>query len=526
MIHKQWILWLFILSILLPVTSSQAAPSPVTLVVANDFDFEEAGLDPARAFSDTYLILGKAMYDQLTTVKPDRPSEVAPLVAQTWEISPDGTVYTFHLRQGILFSTGRELTAEDVKFSYERLKNVKSNPAFFMDGIKSITVPDPYTVRITLEAPDATFLQRTGAIYTGILDRVEVQAHGGTSAPDAATTDQAKAWLDQNSAGSGPFILKEWVRNTEVRLEANPNYWGGRPQVDIALFKAVQDPTTQAQMLSRGDVDIALNIDFDTAEALKNEPGVVIEKGQSLNLIYIGMTANPEVCAPCANQKFRQAVSYAIDYNGLNNGVLAGNAITPPSILTIGFLGADLVPPLQRDLAKAKQLLAESGVATGTVVQAKYANFNIYGVDYNIVMQKLQADLAEIGIALELVPMETSVFLQEYRGQKVGFAAGWWAPDYLDPHSNIDAFAIPTGVIAKRMFYKNLENVELVAKALQTTDREERAKLYAQIIRNLQTDANFLGLIQPKVVLAYRKNIEGYIYHPIGNLPLVNIVKK
>ena len=505
-----------------------AAPSGASaqskqLVIAMDVDVVD--MDPARAFSDTYLIIGKAMYDQLTELDPKDPTKINPQLAEKWEISPDGKVYTFQLRKGVKFPSGNELTSEDVKFSLERLQNLKSNPGFLMDGVEKVEAPDPTTVRFTLTAPDASFLPRTSAVYMAILDSKEAKAHGCTNAADAEKTDKGKEWLDDHSLGSGPFILERWERNSEIRLKANPNYWRGKPGFETVVVKYVKDATTQSQMLQRGDIDIAMNIDPDTGKQLQGVAGVKLQQGLSPSIIYLAMTTKKEVSPEVANQKVRQAVSLSIDYDGLCNQVLAGAAVTPPSVIPNGFLGADSVPGLKRDVAKAKALLAEAGYPNGVKITAHYANLTMFGVDFNVVMQKLQADLKEAGITLELVPQEMSVFLEGYRGGKDAFVIGWQTPDFYDSHANAWALGASDGVFCKRMAYVNPENDKLVADAVKTTDPEARKALYAKLLKNIQNDANFLSLIQPKENVAYRDNIKGFEYHPVVKVDIPKLSK-
>ncbi len=504
------------------LAAAQPAAQAKQFVMALDLDL--VVFDPHRAFEDTYLIIGGAIYESLTQLDPKDPSRVIPLLAEKWDISRDGKVYTFTLKKGVKFSTGREMTSADVKFSLDRLQNLKGNPAFLMDGIKQVDAPDPYAVKFTLADPDASFLARTSAIYMAIIDSQEAKAHGATSASDADKTDQAKAWMDDHTIGTGPYVLEKWERNAEVRLAPNPNAWR-TPNFSSVVIKQVKDPTAQAQMLQRGDVDIAMNIDPDRAKQLKTVPGVVIQQGLSPTLIVLGMTANPQISPIVANKKFRQAVAWTIDYEGLTKQLLADNAVTPPSILPYGFLGADTVPGFKRDLAKAKSLLAESGYKPGTKVTLAYPNTTLFGVDRNVVAQKLQADLLEAGITLELVPQEQSVFLENYRGRKDMMAMGWQTPDFPDSHANAWGFGATDGIFSKRVFYVNPDNDKLVAQGLQATDPNVRKAAYAKLLTNIQDDANFIALVQPKENIAYRDYVKGLFYHPVVKVPITVISK-
>lgn len=506
----------------------EAPPDEVTgkqLIVARDFDLNT--IDPHRAFEDTALIVLKAMYDQLTGLDEEDPSLIVPSLAESWDISEDGLVYTFSIRSGVKFTSGNDLTAEDVEFSLNRLKNLMGNPSFLLDGVASVEATGPLTVVVTLENPDASFLSKTAGIYMSIVDSKLAAENGATSGPDAADTDTSQEWLDANSAGSGPFIFESWTRNQDIRFTANTDYWKGRPNVDSIILRDLKDITTQKQLLQQGDLDIAMNIDPDAAQEIQGMPGVVIQQQRGFNQVYMAITQIEEVNEALAtNQALRQAISYAIDYDGLNNLVLAGNAEQPPSIVPNGFLSADLVPLIVRDLDKANQLMVEAGYPDGISLELYYPNATFYGVDFNLVAQKLQADLAEVGINITPIPQATSVFNPAYRASELPMVFSYWAPDWMDPNTLIDSFATPSSIVAKRMGYVNEENAELSMQGMASTDREERAQIYAQIQRNLQEDAHILGMIQPKVVLAYRDNILNYKYHPIATVDLYAVDKR
>jgi peptide/nickel transport system substrate-binding protein len=510
-----------------PTEAPEAEPpaEEVQLVLARDMDL--VTLDVHRSFEDTALLVENALYDQLVTIDPEEPSTILPMLAESWTISDDGLVYTFKLRSGVKFSSGNDLTADDVKFSFERLYNLQGNPWFFLAGMESVEVVDPLTVQITLESPAADFLARLTGIYVAVIDSKVAMENGATSGPDAQETDQAQAWLDENSAGTGPFMLDRWIRDQEVRLVANPYYWGDAPKVDSVLIRDMKDFTTQKQLLMQGDIDIAMNIDPDAVAELESTAGVVIETALANSQTYMGMTAGEDVQADLAtNQALRQAISHAIDYDGINNELLAGLAVQPPSIVPIGFLSVDQVEPIPHDLEKAKQLMEEAGLADGIDLDLYYPNATYYGVDYSLVAQKLQSDMAEIGINVTLIPQDPTVFLPAYRAGELPWVISYWMPDWFDPSTQTDTMLIPNAVASKRLHYESERMAELSAAALATTDREERIRLYAEMQEQAQVDAHLLGMIQNRVVLAYRDNITHYAYHPVASIDLHLTEKK
>jgi peptide/nickel transport system substrate-binding protein len=505
-----------------PPTAEPAKPKQ--LVVAQSVDVVD--MDPARAFSDTYLVIGKAMYDTLTELDVKNPGSYLPGLADKWEISPDGKVYTFTLHQGVKFESGREMTAADVAWSLLRLKNLQGQPAWLMDGVDKVEAIDTYTVQFTLAAADASFLARTSVAYMATLDSEVAQANGCAGGADAATADTCKEYLDLHSLGTGPYVLDTWARDSEIRLKANPNHWRGTPNFDSIVFKYASDATTQAQLLQQGDVDFAINLDPDTAKTLEGSAGVLLKKEISLSQVYLGFNTRPEISEVTSNVKFRQAVGYAIDFEGIV-ALQGGYASTPGSVIPLPLLGGDAMPPIKRDLEKAKALLTEAGYPDGVTVDLHYPAIVQFSVDFNVLAQKLQSDLAEAGITLNLFPEEFSVFIAPYRAGEAVMVIGYSTPDYADPNAHTSNFASTAGgIFNKRMGYSNPKVDELAAAAVQTADPVERKRIYTELYTLFNADAVFYPLVEPMDVIGYRDNILNFTYNPVNKLNLWEVDKK
>jgi peptide/nickel transport system substrate-binding protein len=231
-----------------------------TLIIVRNMD-DYVTNDPNRQYEYTAQMFDQSAYDTLVTVEAPDFTKIQPKLTERWEISSDGLTYNFHLRKGVKFSSGNRLTANDVRFSFLRLKNLQDNPSFFMDPVKDIQVVNDTTVKVTLSAPDASFLAALAAPPTGILDSKTVIARGGTDAGNAKDVDKATPWLNEQSAGSGPYILTSFRKNEQATLERNPGYWGPTPYFAKIVFLHVKDGTTQREMVERGDADIAQDFD-------------------------------------------------------------------------------------------------------------------------------------------------------------------------------------------------------------------------------------------------------------------------
>jgi peptide/nickel transport system substrate-binding protein len=479
--------------------------------------------DPSRTFEFTSQIIDRAAYDTLVTVEPPDFTKIQPNLATRWTVSPDGTAYTFTLRSGVKFVSGNPLTAQDVRFSFRRLKHLKDQPSFFADPIKDVEVVNDTTVRIVLGAPDASFLAALAGVPMGIVDSKTVIAHGGTDAEDAKEKDKATEWLNGNSAGSGPYKLTAFTKDVEAVLERNAGYWGPKPHFARVLFKHVPSGTTQREMVERGDADIAQDLDADLVAKIKEGPRIRIVSALSLNLVYLALNHNAEVSKELGDKRVRQAIAYAIDYDGIIKGLLRGGAEQPPGQIPIGILGVDRAMARKRDLARAKQLLAEAGHPSGFSMKLNYWTRPLQGVPNEPLAAKVQADLAAVGIKATLEPKEFSVVVPEYRSGKVPMIIAEWTPDFLDPDPWADAFYRKGGPATKRVAYDNPRVNELIATAKKEMDPKRRAGLYQEIQRIALEDVPYVPLAQPKVYVGLNPAIKGYAIHPIWFVTLAKL---
>jgi peptide/nickel transport system substrate-binding protein len=501
---------------------AQAQSRQETLILASSIA-DYITNDPSRTFEFTSQIIDRAAYDTLVTVEPPDISVVRPRLATSWEISKDGKVYTFKLRPGVKFASGNPLTAADVRFSLRRLKNLKDQPSFFMDPVKDVEVVNDSTVRIILTDADASFLAALSCVPCGIIDSKTVMAHGGTDAEDAKEKDKATEWLNQNSAGSGPFKLVSFVKDVEAVLERNAGHWGPKPYFAKVIFKHVASATTQKEMVERGDADIARDIDPDTAATIKDGPKIKLASGQTLNLIYLAMNNTKEVGKEFADKRVRQAIAHAVDYDGIIKGLLRGGADQPPANIPIGILGVDKSLARKRDVAKAKQLLAEAGYPNGFAAKLSYWTRPLQGVSNEPLAAKIQADLAAVGIKVTLEPKEFSVLVPEYRAAKVQMIIAEWTPDYLDPAPWADAFYRKGGPATKRVVYDNPKMNDLIANGVRETDPKKRGQIYGDIVKLAIEDMPYVPMIQAKVFFALTPSLKGFTYHPVWFVTLTNL---
>ncbi len=486
--------------------------SPLIIAISED----TASLDPARSFETLPSIVHKATYQTLVTFPPNSVEQIIPSLAASWDISEDGTVYTFSLDPDAVFSNEDPVMAGDVVFSFKRLKNITGNPSFLAETVASIEAADDSTVVVTLTQPDPAILAKMVFGAFSIVNRSEVEANGGSAAEDAATADTAESWLNSNSAGSGPYILEKWEPEVETVLVRNPNYWGDSGKIERIIFRNIPEAATQKIQLEAGDIDIAFDLSADQVPSLQGNPNVTVFEGLSDTLVFLKGNQDKSIGGAMSNPTVLQAVRYALDYEGIRL-LAGGQAVTPPSMLPVGFLGAyGSDKAFTRDIDKAKELLAEAGYADGLDIDLAYPDFTFAGINFGTFAQKVQADMNEAGFNVTLQPGDVQVALEAYRQGTEPFGLWLWLPDYRDSLDYVEF--LPSGVVGNRLNWHD-ENAEAaileIRDAAKTeTDDDVRAGLFEQMQDYLQESGPYAPILQPGLQIGLNSRIEGFVYNP------------
>ena len=483
--------------------------------------------DPAHVYEISSNPIMAGAYETLVFQNPPDITKYEAILAkevptaQNGGISADGKTYTFHLRENVKFHTGNTMTADDWVFSLRRLHYISDNPSFLADPFSTkdavnVKAVDPMTVSFTLDAPNVAFLSYLSTNNSVVVDSKAVKAKGGTDAPDAKDTDKAKDFLDQNSAGTGPFILKSFTLKDQVVMDKNPNYWREPAKIDRFILKMMKDSGTERQQLEAGAIDIANDLDPDAVAALAKNNNFTITKGNTLDHVYLALNTSPDVGGILSNKLVRQAIGYAVDYDGIIKGLEGGAAVQPPTIIPIGLLGVDKVTPMYKtDLNKAKDLIKQANASGQTIKFTYGAGDVIEAVALDTLAPKLKADIEQIGLKVDLAPVEPQQRLADYRAGKLQFTVSSWSPDYADVHTYAEPFGKTGGAAAKRVKYSNPAVDALLDQGLKETDPAKRADIYAQIQKTIMDDAPFLVLLQPVAQIVSKKTITGYVYHPV-----------
>ncbi|MDI6029029.1 ABC transporter substrate-binding protein [Corticibacterium sp. UT-5YL-CI-8] len=498
------------------------------LVVARAFDVNS--LDPARAWCDTCVIYLSNVYETLLTLDKDNKT-LKPELAVSWEANADQTQFTFKLDPDALFSDGTPVESKDVKFSFERLKNVKGGPSFFMDGLKSIEAPEPKTVVVTTEAPNSEFLNILSSSYAGVQNSDVALANGATAAADADKTDGAEAWFQTNSIGSGPYVLAGFKPDEELRFGSNPHYKRTTVNITNAVLTNTKDSVSQAQMLESGAADIAMQIDADTAKQLPADT-VVVEAVPSPNFVYVALSPGAKGNKVPLTKEIREAISLSLDYDGIIDFTTGGAGKPQASPIPNGFPGTEGLPMPKQDLDKAKAILEKAGLSGGFEIDATFPNVNSFGVDFTLMMQKVQQDLARVGIKALIQPVEMSVWRTQIRADGIPLSGVFYAPDYFGSAQYVQYF----GMIEGSPWWKraggerdpsvvNPKETQLLKQVLAAPE-DKKEELYHAIALEMISDKIILPLVSPDIILAYRKGVEGVRFSACCLLPLDEISRK
>ena len=482
-------------------------------------------LDPAHGYTQTTGIINRVTYETLVTFPDADASAIVPLLATDWTVSEDGLSYMFNLNTAATFANGDPVTADDVVFSFNRLKNVQGTPSFLAANIASVTADDADTLTVVLTTPDPAFLANLAANPFSITNDTQVTENGGSAAEDAATADTAEVFLNGTSAGSGAYVLESWEPQVETVLVRNANYWGEAPYFDRIIITNIPEAATQKVALESGEIDIALDLTSDQLSTMGDNADVTVATTPGNIVHFLLMNNNPELGGPVSDPLVQLAIRYALDYEGYK--ALWGG-ITPASPLAIGQLSAyGEDQAFVRDLDQARALLAEAGYADGFEITLSYPIFTFQGVNMETNAQKIQADLAEVDIVVTLNPGELQVSLEEYRTGQQGFAYWFWGPDFLDP---IDVLSfLPSGKVGGERANWTDENAEqaiidLREQAAVESDPAARVALFQQIQDYLRESGPWAAFLQPNVQTAFRSDLQGYTWHPqwLINLALLS----
>ena len=496
-----------------------AAQTPPGVLIVGQIA-EPKALDPAAvtAVNDFRILMN--VYDGLVRYKSGT-LEVEPALATAWEISEDGTEYTFTLREGVTFHDGSPFNAEAVVFNFERMLN-EDHPyhdtgpfplAFFFSSVSSVEAVDDLTVKFTLSEPYAPFLSNL-AYPTGlIVSPAAVEQHG--------------ADFGRNPSGTGAFTFAEWRSNEAVVVEANPDYWDGAPELQAVVFRPITDANTRTAEMLAGGIDMMVEVPPVALSQFQDDAFQVFEQAGP-HVWFLILNAKE---GPFADKRVRQAANYAINKEALVNDVLEGTAEvaagpTPPAF---AWAYNEALEPYPYDPEKAKELIAEAG-AEGAELTFYVTEGGSGMLDPVAMGTAIQADLNAVGLDTTIETYEWNTFLGQVNPGLEGKAdmaeMAWMTndPDTL-PFLALRSDAWPDKGGFNSGYYSNPEVDELLEKARVATDQDERAALYKQMQEIVQEDAPWVFVANWKQNAVTNDRVEGFELQPSFFLLLDDVSK-
>ena len=462
-----------------------------TLRVA--FQNEWAGLDPHVVSSySSYQVLFNVV-ENLTAYDDDL--NLVPALAESWEQSEDGLTWTFKLREGVMFHNGREMTAEDVKWSFDRLIDPATgagNAGNVGPADTQIEVIDDYTVAITHPEP-VGILPQTLAFNpaSGIIAMESLEDDGTISVP----------------IGTGPFQISEVEGTTRLVLDRFDDYWqDGYPYLDQIVIEPIPDDTVRETALLGGEVDWVLAIAPQNYQSLVDNPDIVVDTAPQLSYDYIGMNLTRE---PFDDVRVRQAIALAIDRQVLCEAGFFGLCETIQGPVGSGSPWDFNYEPYDQDIERAKALLTEAGYPDG--FEMELLPTTQYGETVRAA-QVLQQQLAEIGIDATINAPEWSEWLElEGNFMYDAYICNWNglidADQYYYLQHRSDQVFNFTG-------YNNPEFDELVDAGRAISDFDERYQIYEQADEVLVDDAPYIYMYNKEEIRAYAPYVKGFVVRP------------
>ena len=473
---------------LLLALSAQAAAAEKTLRVAYADDV--ATFDPDDAIILVGLDASRVLYEGLVQYKPGT-TEIVGWLAEHWTISPDGLTYSFTLRDGVTFHDGRPMAATDVLAYFERRRHPTLPLSYFLDGVDSMSAPDPRTFVIRLKAPQPAFLDRLASPWAP-------KVVGPGALVDHEGGDLGVTWLNDHADGTGPFMLAEMVRGQRYVLVRNPHYWGPQPYFDRIELLIVPTINQQMLMLQRGEIDIVEHgYPFDQLDRLP--PGLKLDTHDPLGLEMAYFNRTKALRDPAVRQAVIAAINPAYWLHDVFGGFAAPARSLYPKAMVMG--PAPIAFP--DDLDAARRAVAAAGPVTIEIgftdqeaaVQQRIAEFMV-------------SQLKRIGIVATVrsipIDQESSLVNRLDSDPDIFIAENY--PDAAHPATQTGVF-FETGAALNYFGYSNPELDGKCAEAAQITSLPERNKAYLAISDQLFADGAFIPLADVKDVIVYRAGL-------------------
>ncbi|WP_141432546.1 ABC transporter substrate-binding protein [Bacillus sp. 03113] len=504
---------LIVLSILVSACSpnkqtSSKKEDPVSKELTVTVGGDPVGLDPQNVTDTISSLINYQIYDRLVTFNGEM--EIIPQLAKSWTTSEDGKTWTFELNKGISFTDGTPFNAEAVKTSFERVANKDKNlKQYSLVGqyIDSITTNGETTVVFHLKAPQGAFLGNL--------------AHPASSILSPKSIKENEEGIAKNPVGTGPFKLKEWMTGDAVVLEANSDYWSGKPSVKTVTFKNVPETSASVIMLETGEADLTGSLPLAELNRLEDNDTIMANSIEANRIAYVGFNTTVE---PFNKVEVRQAINYAIDKETMVSKLYDGRVRTSTAAISESTFGYSNVGAYPFDISKAKTILKEAGV-----VPEDYSFRLIFAA--NVTQDKpaaefVQNSLQQLGFKVELQTLELGAYLEALKDPSKydlfmrGALANTGDADPLFRDALLSTS--PTNYA----HYNNPEVDKFIMAGQSQVKPSERLKSYTEVLKMVKKDAPWIFLHEDVAHWGVAKNVEGITFLPTYIYDLRKAVKK
>ena len=488
------------LAVLLSIANgpSAAAAPEGRMTFALQVSLAPVWFDPAETTSTAVPFIALyAMHDALVKAMPGQP--MAPSLAESWTVSRDGLMYEFALRRGVTFHNGEPVTAEDVKFSFERYRGTAVSA--FRGHVGAVEVVDAQRVRFRLKQPWPDFMTYYGTPATG----------AGWVVPKKYLEKVGDDGFKRAPIGAGPYKFVSFTPGIELVLEANEHYWRKTPAVKALVFRSVPDSSTRLAMLKRGEADVAFTFRGVLAEEVRRAPGLTLKAVPApvTEWLYFADQWDPK--SPWADPRVRVAANLAIDRKALNEAETLGLSRVTATIIPQGFEYAWAAPLYEHDPARAKRLLFEAGYPNGFDGGTLFSD-----VVYAPVAEAIANDLRPVGIRMVLQPIERAGFFKAVQDKRVKNVILIGSGAFGNAATRLEAWVAPGGTY---VFGSYPDIDALWREATAAPDQKRRAALLERIQRLVHGKAIFAPIWQFPSICAYGPRVAESGLGLIANYP-------
>ncbi len=476
---------------------------------------DSVGLDPGHRDDGESLKVCYSLYDTLVQFKAGT-TQPEPALAERWERSENGLEWTFFLREGVKFHDGTPFDADAVLFSLNRQhvedheQHEVGDPYIYWaamgmsDIVDRIEKLDPMTVRFTLKKYEAPFLANLAMGFASIVSPTAARAKGER--------------FSFEPVGTGPFKFVSWHQEQKIVLEANDDYWGGRPEIDRLIFEVVKDKNIRALRFRSGEIQAFDNPGPSELRAVAKMPHARLLQEPGMNVGYLAMNMEHP---PFDDVRVRLAMNHAINKQRIIDDVYKGTGTVAKNPIPPTLRGYnDEVEDFAYDPAKAKALLAEAGLAEGFKARLWFMPVaRPYMPDGKKVAEAIQLDLAEVGIQVDLVTYDWATYLERTKKGDHDMALLGWTGDNGDPDNFLFVLLSKTAATKPAnniSFYRNEEFNSLLVRAKESTDPAERESLYRQAQVVFHADPPWVCMAHNIQTVVLHQDVEGYVLYPTG----------